>query len=298
MIKTTTVNASDVKQAIVINQKVYASVEDAISSAKSSRSCGDMIRCLRIVMWLINNVSPVTGEMIRLAANTLIDLDMPNTAEHILSQFDNFTELDQFKNLDVLARIQYKKGIYTDAIKLLRQKMELSPKFSGPGDEKREYPTLLWFYTTNVDKNLALSTLFGMTAGKTLAELSVYELKAWAFYHWFFKEDIEDVRKPLIDNLLKKYNERWADNGPISFALYFLGYEDKEYLIKKFEEHMYFFESSIVNGLVPSKFHAMRGEALEILKGCDKGVLLLDAMRSAWYAEDIEVRLENGTLPL
>ena len=189
MIITPNVNASDVKQAtfsLVINGREYADVESAIKAAKKLRGRGDMVGCLKIVMWLTHNVSPVTGEMIRLAANALIDLDLPNTAEHLLSQFSGYSELDEFKNLDVEARIQYKKGMYKDAIKLIRQKMELSPKFAEPGDEKREYPTLLWFYTIAGNKAMAFKTLLEMTSDRNLDELSIYELKAWSFYNWFF----------------------------------------------------------------------------------------------------------------
>lgn len=224
--------------------------ETIIASAKQQRAKGNMLECIN----LVNEIEEPTGESIRLMANALIDLDCPYSAGIMIYNEYNAlpdsekSEVHEYKNLDVKARVAYKQADYEYAMDCIYQKMSISE------DKSREYPFLLWIATVGRNIEVAMDIASTIMKGKKLTDLNPYELKSITLYDRLF--NLRQYRKnpTLIDMCLQNLGDldtpSKVDNGPWCYVLANIDYMDKTYIVKKFMEQEYCFEASCVDTII------------------------------------------------
>lgn len=231
-----------------------------ITKAKKLRSEGKMLSCLEE----LSKLKEDTAESLRLKANALVDMDSPYSASYFINSKykelprESQTEIDNYKNLDVRARILYKLGRYQDAIELIQEKIKLSE------DKSREYPFLLWVATVAKNVELATSIYKELIGDKNIVDLPIYHVKSLTLYDRMFnlnrfRRDAYLVMR-AIDVLGPWTASPVDDNGPFCFTLANIGYGEKRYMRAKFLVQKYYFESSIIDGVIPEEFLEARRE--------------------------------------
>ena len=234
--------------------------DKVITKAKKFRSEGKMLQCLKEV----SKIKEDTAETLRLKANALVDMDSPYSASYFINTKyrdlpkEKRSDMDDYKNLDVRARILYKLGRYQDAIELIQEKIKLSE------DKTRELPFLLWVATVAKDVELATSISKELIGDKNIVDLPIYHVKSLTLYDRMFnlnkyRRDAYLVMR-AIDVLGPWTASPVDDNGPFCFTLSNIGFEDKRYIRLKFLVQKYYFESSIIDGVIPEEFLEARRE--------------------------------------
>ena len=231
-----------------------------ITKAKKLRSEGKMLSCLEE----LNKLKEDTAESLRLRANTLVDMASPYSASYFINTKyrdlpkEKQSEIDNYKNLDVRARILYKLGRYQDAIELIQEKIKLSE------DRTRELPFLLWVATVAKDIELATSIAKELIGDKNIVDLPIYHVKSLTLYDRMF--NLNKFRRDAY--LIMRATDvlgGWCDspvddNGPFCYTLVNIGYGEKRYMRAKFWAQKYYFESSIIDGVIPEEFLEARRE--------------------------------------
>ena len=223
---------------------------ELILNAKAARAEGDMLGCLE----LVEKVQEPSAESIRLKANTYIDLDFPCTARDALDKYaelpkDKQSLMDEYKNLDVSARIYYKLARYDMAMEYVIKKMELST------DRSRELPLYLWIATVSKSIDAAVTAVKEIMGEKDIYDLNPYEIKSLTLFDKMFNLNKLHEDEKLINMCLEKLGEVDkpsvdVDNGPYCFILSNIGYHDESYIVRKFIEQNYLFESSVIDTII------------------------------------------------
>ena len=268
--------------------------QNIILEAKATRAKGDMLGCLE----LVEKVQEPSAESIRLKANTYIDLDFPCTARDALDKYNELPKdkqslMDVYKNLDVSARIYYKLARYDMAMEYVIKKIELSTDIS------RELPLYLWIATVSKNIDAAVTAVKDIVGEKEIYDLNPYEIKSLTLFDKMFNLNKLHKNEQLINMCLEKLGEFDkpsvdVDNGPYCFILSNIGYHDKPYIVRKFIEQNYLFESSITDMIIHYRFIEMRRELY--LKGVHEG----DENRELFYmaAKTIDQAIQYGIFPL
>lgn len=268
--------------------------QNIILEAKAARAQGDMLKCLE----LVQKVQEPSAESIRLEANTYVDLDFPCTARYALDKYtklpkDKQSLMDEYKNLDVSARIYYKLARYDIAMEYVVKKMELST------DRSRELPLYLWIATVSKSIDAAVTAVKEIMGEKDIYDLNPYEIKSLTLFDKMFNLNKLHEDEKLIDMCLEKLGEVDkpsvdVDNGPYCFILSNIGYHDETYIVRKFIEQDYLFEPSVIDTIIHYRFINMRRDV------CLKGVDQFDEDREFSYmaAKTIDQAIQYGTFPL
>ena len=268
--------------------------QNIILEAKALRGKGEMIKALD----LLTNLEKDTAESMRLEANCLVDLDCPHMAYRILDNYDNEpdlrSEIDNYKNLDVEARCWYKMARYDNAYLAIDRKMDLSE------DKTRELPLLLWISTVGKSIDMAVENRKKIIVyGKNITDYNPYEIKSLTLFDKMFNLNQYRGNKELIDLCLEKLGPidkpSEVDNGPWCFILSNIGYQDKNYIRAKFIEQLYYFESSIIDTIIPSKFLKMRQDVDQLYMMDKYDEARLDLYLSLRTTEE---QMKYGTFPL
>lgn len=262
--------------------------EEIINNAKKLRGRGDMVGCLKL---LSENKLEATGEVARLRANALIDLDMPYSACNSLEMANPYkiTDTDKVKNLDVEARILFKVARYKEAVAKIRQKMEVSLD-----NGQRELPVFLWLLCLADMKDDADQVASAILVNKPLSELSCYQLKSLMLYDLTFGYNKYQMNPELIERCLNALEDPEEDYGPWCYILALIGYQNSQHIVNKFHEHKYYFESTIVLGTqVPKEFIEMRKAVCSFMDIDER-----DLKRDYSHIDTYVAKATSGLFPL